>query len=189
MHIHKEELDSFSNGTMNTRNMIVFLEHIDSCDFCLEQMLQEEQALLPDPVSPAIQTIPSSTRIQAPAYMKHQILKKAASPEVQASKAAVAASRRMQLFYYSLHTAVGVAAALFLLLCAANVELPLFHRNFPVYKEFSTTADSPAAKENIPIRNQLYDFSRNIGRELTEGTGALTQYLKNFPNNILNGGN
>ena len=76
MHIHKEELDSFENNSLNSQDMIAFLEHLDTCDFCLEQLIQEE----------------SVNSIQAPAYLKKQIMKKAASPEIQASKAAAAAS-------------------------------------------------------------------------------------------------
>lgn len=163
MHIHKEELNSFSNETMSTQDMITFLEHIDSCNYCLEQLMQTEQA-------------------QAPSYLKHQTMKKASSPEVQASRAALVASRKMQLFYYSLQTAVGVIAALFLLFGAAHMELPLLHGSPPVYKEFTADRQLP------PERNKLYDFVRGIGNGISEGTGALTQYLNDFPNNLLNGG-
>lgn len=176
MHIHEEELNRFQKENLSTSDMIAFLDHLDGCDFCLEQLLREEQISQ------------RTTRIQAPSYMKQQILRKATSPEVQASKAAIATSHRAQLLYYSLQTAVGIVTALFLLFTAANAELPLFHRDFPIYREFSP-ADVSSFKDEAPsARNRLYDFARNIGSEISEGTGTLTKHLKDFPNNLLNGG-
>lgn len=70
MHIPQEELQKFQDGTMNTDEMIHFLEHIDQCDFCLEQLLQDEE----------------TSSEHAPAYLQDKILKKAASPEVQTSR-------------------------------------------------------------------------------------------------------
>lgn len=67
MHIPQDELQKFQDGTMNTDEMIYFLEHIDQCDFCLEQLLQDEE----------------TSSEHAPAYLQDKILKKAASPEVQ----------------------------------------------------------------------------------------------------------
>ncbi len=44
MHIPQDELQKFQNGTMDTDEMIHFLEHMEQCDFCLDQLLQEEEA-------------------------------------------------------------------------------------------------------------------------------------------------
>ena len=43
MHIPQDKLQKFQDGAMNTDEMIHFLEHIDQCDFCLEQLLQDEE--------------------------------------------------------------------------------------------------------------------------------------------------
>ena len=59
MHIPQDELQKFQDGTMNTGEMIYFLEHIDQCDFCLEQLLQDEET------SPEVQT---SRKIHETAY-------------------------------------------------------------------------------------------------------------------------
>ncbi|NSK65702.1 hypothetical protein [Blautia schinkii] len=60
MHIPQDELQKFQDGTMNTDEMIHFLEHIDQCDFCLEQLLQDEE----------------TSSEHAPAYLQDKILKK-----------------------------------------------------------------------------------------------------------------
>ena len=43
MHIPQDELQKFQDGTMNTGEMIYFLEHKDQCDFYLEQLLLDEE--------------------------------------------------------------------------------------------------------------------------------------------------
>ena len=43
MHIPSDELQKFRDGAMNTDEMIHFLEHMEQCDFCLEQMIQDEE--------------------------------------------------------------------------------------------------------------------------------------------------
>ena len=70
MHIPQDELQKFQDGTMNTDEMIHFLEHMEQCDFCLDELLQNEDA----------------ASEYAPSYLQDEILKKAASPEVQASR-------------------------------------------------------------------------------------------------------
>ena len=70
MHIPQDEFQKFQDGTMNTDEMIRFLEHMNQCDFCLDELLQNEDA----------------ASEYAPSYLQDEILKKAASPEVQASR-------------------------------------------------------------------------------------------------------
>lgn len=67
MHIPQDEFQKFQDGTMNTDEMIRFLEHMNQCDFCLDELLQNEDA----------------ASEYAPSYLQDEILKKAASPEVQ----------------------------------------------------------------------------------------------------------
>ncbi len=42
MHINKKDLIEFDNGNMNTQEVIEFLSHLDHCDFCLDQMMEQE---------------------------------------------------------------------------------------------------------------------------------------------------
>ena len=65
MHLSKENLESFHKGEMDTQTMIRLLEHADSCDFCLQQLLEKEE----DPAN-----------VPAPAYLKGEILSQASSP-------------------------------------------------------------------------------------------------------------
>lgn len=48
MHIPQDELQKFQDGTMNTDEMIHFLEHMEQCDFCLDELLQNEDAASPE---------------------------------------------------------------------------------------------------------------------------------------------
>ena len=52
MHFQDKDFDSFENNTMSTEEMITFLEHLDNCSFCLEQMLHNEEQMesIPAPV-------------------------------------------------------------------------------------------------------------------------------------------
>ena len=72
MHIDKKDLIEFDNGNMNTQEVIEFLSHLDHCDFCLDQMMEQED----------------SSTDTAPAYLMEQILDKADSGEVQLARAA-----------------------------------------------------------------------------------------------------
>ena len=83
MHLDEKKLKKFQNNEMDTNDMLAFLEHLDTCDFCLEQMLDMEDA------HPAVST---------PIYLKEEILSRAASPEIQAQKALRSTSHKMQLF-------------------------------------------------------------------------------------------
>ena len=42
MHINKKDLIEFDNGNMNTQEVIEFLSHLDHCDFCLDQMMEQQ---------------------------------------------------------------------------------------------------------------------------------------------------
>lgn len=67
MHINKKDLIEFDNGNMNTQEVIEFLSHLDHCDFCLDQMMEQE----------------NNSTDTAPSYLMEQILDKAGSGEVQ----------------------------------------------------------------------------------------------------------
>ena len=95
--------------------MIAFLEHLDQCDFCLDQMIEEEIRNTDQP---------------APDYLAEQILNRAAAPDVQAAKAVRTTSRKMQLFYYGLRTATGMIAALFSSFCYSAGGSQHFFRSF-----------------------------------------------------------
>ena len=43
MHINNNDLEKFQNDVMNTDEMISFLEHLDQCDYCLEQLIEHSE--------------------------------------------------------------------------------------------------------------------------------------------------
>ena len=110
MHIPSDELQKFRDGAMNTDEMIHFLEHMEQCDFCLEQMIQDEE----------------TSSEHAPAYLQDEILKKAASPEIQTSRKIHETAYWMKLLCTGLRTAVGMGVALIMLFLYHRQILQLF---------------------------------------------------------------
>ena len=41
MHINSNDLNNFQNEEMNTAEIIAFLEHMNHCDYCLNQLVDE----------------------------------------------------------------------------------------------------------------------------------------------------
>lgn len=169
MHIQDKTLKNFSgHDNMNTEEMISFLEHLDQCDFCLEQMLIEES---------------ENTASAAPDYLTEQILQRAAAPDVQAAIAVRKTSHKVQLFYYGLRTAAGVVAALFLLFTVQRVDLS----SLPV---FSLSEVQEASTETEPEQpsGPFSRFTENISRGFSRGSDAVINYVGGFSNKLLNGG-
>lgn len=164
MHIDKNDLIEFDNGTMSTQQIIELLSHLDHCDSCLDQMIEQE----------------SHNSVTVPSYLTEQIMNKTASSEVQFARAANKASRKVQLLRYSLQTAAGVAAALLLLFSIPSVD----------FSELRANHYSTQTERTVPERggNQLYDFSRGINQSICDGTSSLAQYISDFSSKIMNGG-
>lgn len=158
MHITPKEKETFSNGSMSTDETIIFLEHLNNCDFCLNELISQE----------ARQPVLSS-----PSYLKEEILRKAASPEVQAAKAVKKTSYKMQLFYCGLRTATGVIMALFLLFTIGSVDFTSL--NPPEHIQTETREAPPACRGNF-----ISDFSKKVHRGLSEGTEQVTDYLNSI---------
>lgn len=169
MHIQETSLKKFTDSdAVTTEEMIDFLEHLDQCDFCLEQMIEEE-----------IQNTCQPT----PDYLAEQILNRAAAPDVQAAKAVRTTSRKMQLFYYGLRTATGVIAALFLLFVIQQADFSTFSRvSMPEFDKSAVYTEDSAHPET------LSRFSQNISTGLSHSSDKLSDYMRNFSNKILNGG-
>lgn len=159
MHITENEKENFQNGSMTTDETIMFLEHLSNCSFCLDELIKEEE---------------QSPSVSAPAYLKEQILRKAASPEIQTQKAVKNTSYRMQMFYCGLRTATGVIMALFLLFTIGSVDFTSLNPSQNIHTE---------ARETPPSRrrgNILSDFSRKVHKGLTDGTEQVTDYLNDI---------
>ena len=151
MHINKKDLIEFDNGNMNTQEVIEFLSHLDHCDFCLDQMMEQED----------------NSTDTAPSYLMEQILDKADSGEVQLARAANQASRKIRLLHYSLQTAAGVMVALLLLFSIPNL-------------------DFTSLREHEDSR--LYQFTRELGQNIGDGTSSFIKYVSDFSSKLMNGG-
>ena len=164
MHIDKKDLIEFDNGNMNTQEVIEFLSHLDHCDFCLDQMTEQED----------------SSTDTAPSYLMEQILTKADSGEVQLARAANKASRKMQLLHYSLQTAAGVIVALLLLFSIPNLDFTSLHQD-----------TSSQINKTLPEHedSRLYQFTRELGQNIGDGTSSFIKYISDFSSKLMNGGN
>ena len=163
MHIDKKDLIEFDNGNMNTQEVLEFLSHLDHCDFCLDQMMEQED----------------SSTDTAPAYLMEQILTQADSGEVQLARVANKASRKMQLLHYSLQTAAGVIVALLLLFSIPNLDFTSLHQD-----------TSSQINKTLPEHEdgRLYQFTRELGQNIGDGTSSFIKYISDFSSKLMNGG-
>ena len=60
MHINNNDLEKFQNDVMNTDEMISFLEHLDQCDYCLEQLIEHSEQDT-QTVAPRLRSITSAS--------------------------------------------------------------------------------------------------------------------------------
>lgn len=162
MHIDKNDLIEFDNGTMNEQELIEFLSHLDHCDSCLDQMIEQE----------------NHSPVTAPSYLAEQIMDKAISSEVQFARAANKVSRKVQFLRYGLQTAAGVAAALLLLFSIPDIDFSELRSNYSSVQSERTVQEHSS---------QLYDFSRDINQSICDGTSSLVQYISDFSSKIMNG--
>ena len=163
MHIDKNDLIEFDNGTMNEQELIEFLSHLDHCDSCLDQMIEQE----------------NHSPVTAPSYLAEQIMDKAISSEVQFARAANKVSRKVQFLRYGLQTAAGVAAALLLLFSIPDID----------FSELRSNCSSVQSERTVQEHSsQLYDFSKGINQSICDGTSSLVHYISDFSSKIMNGG-
>ena len=163
MHISQNELQKFQDGTMNTDEMIHFLEHMEQCDFCLEQLIQDEE----------------TSSEHAPAYLQDEILKKAASPEVQTSRKIHETAYWMKLLCAGLRTAVGMGVALIMLFSVSQTEFTVLHPSPETNVKISSSLD---------IGSGLNQLSREVGSQLSEHSQKISNNLNELTNKIINGG-
>ena len=168
MHIQKNEFEAFENNLMNTDEMIAFLEHLDNCNYCLEEMSDH---------------IGDTSCTPAPAYLKNQILTRAAAPDVQTARAASVTSYKVQLFYYSLRTVAGIIGALFVLFGVCQLDFSPTYTNYEGKTQMSQTIHTEQPEEN-----HLYHFSKKVSRNLSDSSQKITDYLSDLSNKIVNGG-
>lgn len=165
MHINNNDLEQFQSEKMSTNEMISFLEHLDQCDYCLEQLIEQTEQNAP--------TI-------APAYMKETIMKRVTAPDTRARKAAVDTTHKMRIFYEGLRTVVGVALALVML-------LSLGQANFFTPQVPKSATETTATRQEA--RSSLRSFSNSLTDGLCSGPQKLAEYINDLSNTITNGGN
>ena len=165
MHINNNELKDFENNTMSTQEIISFLQHMEQCDYCLEQMLDQQQTDL---------------TTQAPAYLKETILNRANSLEIQAEKTALHVERKINRFFQGLRTMVGIALALIMLFSLGESDLFTYQNREPFSQE--TTVQNR-------IQSSLSFISSGVTDGLSDGSQKFINCLNSISTTITNGGN
>jgi len=171
MHINNNDLDNFQNNKMNTDEMIAFLKHLDDCDYCLEQFMDD----------------PANALTPAPVYMKETILKRAAATDIHVQKTATTATHKIQLFYEGLRTVVGVVLALIMLFCLGQANL------FSIQVPQSATKTAKAAEARRETQSSFRNFSDGITDgftdSITDGSQKIVDYINSISKTITKGGN
>lgn len=163
MHIPQDELQKFQNGTMDTEEMIHFLEHMEHCDFCLDQLLQDEE----------------TDSAPAPSYLQEEIMKKASSPEVTASRKIHETAYCFRLLCAGLRTAVGMGVALGMLFSVSQSDFTTLHPSQETRTKISSSFN---------IGSGLNWISEQVGPHLYEHSQNISDNLNDLTNKIINGG-
>ena len=148
-HIPEEQFTSFAEGNMKDEDLMHFLEHLGSCNYCANHL----------------DAVMSGEIITAPRDMKENILTAVKRPEVQLAMKARQTSKQMQLFFYSLKVGTATACALLLLFLTMNYSSILTTPNFqeaPWSKnnDFSLT---DTLRDNVDkLSDNMLDFSNSI---------------------------
>lgn len=125
------------------------LEHLASCDFCMEQFADymEDQELL-----------------AAPRYLKEDILKRSQQFEVQIIAKSNQASKKLELFYYALKVGFAAVFAIAFLVIAPSLTSPSFSPKID-YGPVSQSQNQPFERlfQGVEhITNRLNDFTNQL---------------------------
>jgi len=155
-HISDIDIQLFQSDQMETEETLTFLEHISTCEYCSQRFA----------------TMMSEDLITAPKDLKSNILRATKSPDYVIASKARNASKRMQLFLYSVKVATATAFALLLLTLTMNYSGTT---DAPKLLQSSNTTLSVNNKNNIPFATVLRDNMDSISNRIL-----------NFSNNIIN---
>lgn len=150
MHIEENVLKRFQKGTLSTEETIEALKHLETCSFCSQRWMETDEEEI----------------MQAPSYMKEDILKRVHRTDVQVNIHLRKTSKKTELFFYSLKTTAAVFGALILLFSVSHVNT------------FDRTMDS----------SYKASASTSFNEQLNEKSNELVNIMTNFTNQIINGG-
>lgn len=143
MHISQDEKEAFRTDSMPLQNTISFLEHLEQCPYCMEQFLQDQV----------------QEETPAPAYLKEQIMEKAASPGIRMKRTAYHVSKRMQIAICGIQTAAGVFMALSLLFALGHTDMDTL------------------SQKRLQNQQQLISISRHFDQEFQKKTQEITNFI------------
>lgn len=150
-HISKEALNAFRYHQLSEKETEALLEHISSCDFCSELFADTIQEEL----------------VKAPGDLKANLIKAVKRPEVQLAKHAREASKRVQLFLYSLKVGTAMAGALLILF-------------------YTISLSGRQINSNTDTKQEKPDFTVTLNTAIRDNTDSLNNGLIKFSNKLMN---
>lgn len=149
MHIENEDFNKFHKGILEPKKLVYVFEHIEKCDYCAERFMNIE----------------SEDRLEAPAYLKENIIKRTQMLDVKAQVQIKTTSKQVQLLLYGLKTTAAVLGALFLLFSVGQIKTT----NYMEYVNNSKATTS-------------------LSNQLSEKSNYVVHVMNQYSNQIVNGG-
>lgn len=150
-HIATEVFHQLKQNNLNPLDQAKHLEHILVCDYCLNKYMD----------------FISEDMIEAPSYMKEDIVSMTKQPYNKALKAYNKTAKQVQLFFYSLKVGCATAGALIALLLL-------------------TKLGNPASLSDKALEQNMLTTSRtSVSVQLKENADSLNNFLINFSNSVI----
>lgn len=146
MHIQENIMKEFLDGKLEAEQLLEVLEHMEICDYCAE----------------ALTTISDAQTLNAPRYLKDQIINRTQMVDIQAVEQIKKTSKKMSLLLYTLRTTTAVAGALLILFAVGRME------NYEMHKPLELTSE--------------------VSARLSKGSDQAVSFINDFTNQIINGG-
>lgn len=157
MPVKDDSFRKFLEDDMDSQEMLCFLEELAN---------EEPDSSLLNSVTDGNEHL-----IEAPSYLKDQVMLRIRQPDIQAVRSIRQTSKQIQFITYSLKTAAAVLAALFLLFSVGQIDLSSLSLHTSVISE----------KEKPSITSQL-------NQEIQNGSNKIAAFLNQFSNSWIQGG-
>ncbi len=151
-HISEKDYILFQQNLMDQSDLLDFLEHISSCDYCAQQLAAHMNKEI----------------ISAPRDLKANILKATKRKDIQLSQKVRESSKSLQLFIYSLKVGAATLCALFLLTLTTSIYSGTFNNPEEIWTQSTeNNNDNKSLTSTIregmnTINSSILDFSNNI---------------------------
>lgn len=175
IHLNDELLRKFRDDCLTQEELLQVLTHIAECDYCADNLAALEEA---------------QNDIAVPMNLKQQILERTQDADVQfavtANRTMRKTSKKLQLLLYSAQTAAAVILALLMLMAADKVDL---QAQAPVQQMEERLEDRNTAYPEEEKDDSRFHKSSSVTSAMRDAGNKAKQYVSDWTNQLLNGGN